>query len=300
MHKRISILQTIFRTHISNPSKHLTLLSKSSRMYIHMQRWHWACCLVRLKSQADRDAAVLELLQKLSQVYYFIAQDQMLGRISSMRITLGQISRQTLECAQFIKYHSEIKSFWNRLGKNIVSETTDAIQQYSDVLDALMQNLRDQVARNVSIHIHHTGEIHHLNCMIYAEDAGLDPRKECLEGMRTEILSQIMDWVNSTGDHVPRVLWLSGPAGKGKSAIAHTIAKWVHNVGGLVSCYCFDRLREADRRHEKIFYTITCHLADRDREMMRALADEFRTRTSICAIMQRISPSSGRILSLNH
>jgi hypothetical protein len=34
--------------------------------------------------------------------------------------------------------------------------------------------------------------------------------KECLEGTRTEILSEIIDWVNSTGDDVSRVLWLSG------------------------------------------------------------------------------------------
>jgi hypothetical protein len=69
------------------------------------------------------------------------------------------------------------------------------------------------------------------------------------------------------------VLWLSGPAGKGKSAIAHTIAKWFSDAGGLGSCYCFDRDREADRRHEKIFSTIARDLADRDSGMRRALVD---------------------------
>ncbi|KAG2366970.1 hypothetical protein BDR07DRAFT_1273031, partial [Suillus spraguei] len=108
--------------------------------------------------------------------------------------------------------------------------------------------------------------------MTYAEAAGLDTRKECLPGTRKEILSQITDWVNSTGDNVPRVLWLSGPAGKGKSAIAHTIAKWRKDVGGLGSCYCFDQQREADRRHEKIFSTVARDLADHDPEMRRELA----------------------------
>jgi len=69
------------------------------------------------------------------------------------------------------------------------------------------------------------------------------------------------------------VLWLSGPAGKGKSAIAHTIANWFSDAGGLGSCYCFDRDREADRRYEKIFSTIARDLADRDSGMRRALAD---------------------------
>ncbi|KAG1820715.1 hypothetical protein EV424DRAFT_881244 [Suillus variegatus] len=56
--------------------------------------------------------------------------------------------------------------------------------------------------------------------MAYAEGGGLDTSKQCLSGTCMEILSEITDWVNSTGDDVQRVLWSSGPAGKGKSAIA--------------------------------------------------------------------------------
>jgi ABC-type dipeptide/oligopeptide/nickel transport system ATPase subunit len=46
---------------------------------------------------------------------------------------------------------------------------------------------------------------------------------------------------------VPRILWLSGMAGKGKSAIAHTIANWSHERGGMRACFCFDRTREASK-----------------------------------------------------
>ncbi|KAG2065516.1 hypothetical protein BDR04DRAFT_950391, partial [Suillus decipiens] len=119
-----------------------------------------------------------------------------------------------------------------------------------------------------------------LGGITYAEGAGLDTRRECLQGTRIEILSQITEWVNSTGDNIPCVLWLSGPAGKGKSAIAHTIAKWVEGVGRLSSCYSFDRQREADRRHEKIFSTIARDLVDRDPEMRRALADAVQAANS--------------------
>src|ERR1700692_4796052 len=109
--------------------------------------------------------------------------------------------------------------------------------------------------------------------MIYAGGAGLDTTKQCLSVTRTDVLSQITEWINSSGDSVPRVMWLSGPAGKGKSAIAHTIANWFNETGGLGSCFCFDRHREADRRHEKIFSAIARDLADRDPGMKRALAD---------------------------
>ncbi|KAG2335673.1 WD40 repeat-like protein [Suillus weaverae] len=154
-------------------------------------------------AQADHDATVLKLLEKLSEVYSFITQDEMLGQISSMRAILGYISQQTRECAHLIKNYLETSNFCEcykllcsvpsqasaiitgkRLGKNAVSETTDTIQKYSDVYDRLMQNFRDQVAHDVAIHIHDIGthvhditihvhrmeEILNLSGMTYAPD----------------------------------------------------------------------------------------------------------------------------------
>ncbi|KAG2351750.1 hypothetical protein BDR07DRAFT_1441996 [Suillus spraguei] len=91
-----------------------------------------------------------------------------------------------------------------------------------------MQSLWDQVASDVVIPVHdiaiHVHDMEEIGPRRYdiADGAGLDTRKEkeCLEGTRTEILSQITDWVSSTGDNVPGVLRISGPAGKDKSAIA--------------------------------------------------------------------------------
>jgi hypothetical protein len=108
--------------------------------------------------------------------------------------------------------------------------------------------------------------------MEYVRGAGRNTAKNCLPGTREDILSEIKCWIRSTGEDVPRVLWLSGTAGKGKSAIAHTIANWSHERGGMRACFCFDRTREAERRHEKIFTTIARDLADCDITMRGALA----------------------------
>jgi hypothetical protein len=45
-----------------------------------------------------------------------------------------------------------------RLGKNILSETDDIVQQYSDTLDVLMQQFRDQVDRDVAVFVYRTGK----------------------------------------------------------------------------------------------------------------------------------------------
>jgi hypothetical protein len=112
--------------------------------------------------------------------------------------------------------------------------------------------------------------------MVYVDGAGRDTSKRCLPGTRKDILSEIQDWVDNTGEDMQRVFWLSGTAGKGKSAIAHTIANWFHERGRPVACFCFDRTQEAERRHDKIFTTIARDLADRDPIIRRTLASVVR------------------------
>ncbi|KAG1740549.1 uncharacterized protein EDB91DRAFT_355854 [Suillus paluster] len=103
-------------------------------------------------AQADRDAAVSGLLQKISEIYAFMTQDEALAKIESMVAIYGKIARQTLECADFITHYSETKSAWLRLGKNIVSETDAKIQSFSEALDSLMQQFRDQAIRDCCDH----------------------------------------------------------------------------------------------------------------------------------------------------
>ena len=54
--------------------------------------------------------------------------------------------------------------------------------------------------------------------------AGQEQRPKCYPGTRTEVLDKITDWVNDTHTE-SQFLWIYGPAGAGKTAIAETIAK---------------------------------------------------------------------------
>jgi hypothetical protein len=154
-----------------------------------------------------------------------------------------------------------------------------------------MQEFRDKMALTTVETVHRMGTLNFIfslsrlkfdnddsaedldvSGMEYVPGAGRNTSKNCIPGTREDILSEIKCWIRSTGDDVPRILWLSGTAGKGKSAIAHTIANWSHERGGMQACFCFDRTREAERRHEKIFTTIARDLADCDITMRGALA----------------------------
>ena len=117
--------------------------------------------------------------------------------------------------------------------------------------------------------------------MSYVGGAGFNTQKICLEGTRREILDEITSWVNCAEDDTPRIFWLHGNAGTGKSFISHTIAHRFKKIGRLGSCFCFDRTRMAQERDQRIFSTIARDLADRDEHMKTTLMDAFRGDNSL-------------------
>jgi hypothetical protein len=111
-----------------------------------------------------------------------------------------------------------------------------------------------------------------LSGIHYAEGARYYPEKGCLPGTRKEIIDEITQWINSpNGDAVPRIFFLSGVAGSGKSAIAHTIAQLFDQQGRLGSSYCFDCADQVNRRPSNLLSTIALDIADLDLQWKTSL-----------------------------
>ena len=70
-------------------------------------------------------------------------------------------------------------------------------------------------------------------------DERYDPPK-CHPHTRRAVLKKIMDWVKDA-NKVALFLWLYGPAGSGKSAIAQTIAELLEKAGLLAAAFFFSR-----------------------------------------------------------
>ena len=205
---------------------------------------------------------------------------------------LAEIAQVVQECAQFVVKYSETKSFCTsitsvlsyshgspiffiglRLGKNVLCETASKVVNYNSKLDKLMQDLRDQALLTVQYDVQQIQENLSLDFLAYAGGVGLIKDKKCLDGTRTDILDKVFDWVNNTDAAAPRIYWLYGQAGKGKSAIAHTIALQAQNLGMLGSCFCFSHVRQNEGLHVKIFPTIARDLADCDLRLRLLLAE---------------------------
>ena len=135
-----------------------------------------------------------------------------------------------------------------------------------------MREFRDRPIPNIQ---YGTKRIYYTtsNVLEHAERVGLNVAKKCLDGTRIEILNEIVDWINNEDVATPRIFWLHGQAGKGKSAIAHTIALHAQNFGMLGSCFCFSRVRHHEQLHTKLFPTIAHDLATRDLRV-RLILDE--------------------------
>ncbi|KIM78241.1 hypothetical protein PILCRDRAFT_824723 [Piloderma croceum F 1598] len=79
----------------------------------------------------------------------------------------------------------------------------------------------------------------------------------CQEGTRTEVLKKIKAWARNKNGR--RVCWLNGPAGSGKSTIAHTIAH--KNRKNLAFSFFFSRRHRERSDATKFFLTFAYQLA---------------------------------------
>jgi hypothetical protein len=109
---------------------------------------------------------------------------------------------------------------------------------------------------HVSQHI----DLGKLESAIDAEFESFSDRDEveCLQGTRTELLHQIMEWAFSPSSK--SIFWLKGMAGTGKSTISRTVARSAKNRNQLGASFFFKR-GEVDRGNAKKFFpTLTRRL----------------------------------------
>jgi hypothetical protein len=132
-----------------------------------------------------------------------------------------------------------------------------------------------------TLHIVHVGAEITLGDMPYAEGARYNSNKGCLPGTRRKLIEEIAEWVNNDAEDVPRVFLLSGMAGIGKSAIAHSLAHLFDEFGRLGSSYCFDRANPAKLRPDNLFSTIARDLADLDPERKSTLCQVIHGKTAL-------------------
>jgi hypothetical protein len=85
------------------------------------------------------------------------------------------------------------------------------------------------------------------------------PQPKCHPSTRERILQRILNWVES--DSCERILWLSGSAGTGKSAIAQTVSERCQRDGRLAATFFFFRTSSERNTSERLVATLAYQIA---------------------------------------
>jgi hypothetical protein len=104
----------------------------------------------------------------------------------------------------------------------------------------------------------------------------------CMPNTRTELLKEIWSWITSIDAETPaQILWLTGVAGAGKSAVAHTVGRRCQDYGLLTSCFFFDRDIPERNNPKALFSTIARDLADQCVDFSQYIARALESKRSL-------------------
>ena len=116
----------------------------------------------------------------------------------------------------------------------------------------------------------------------------------CQPETQTNVLSAIRAWANSTAD-TSCVCWLSGPAGTGKSTVAHTIAAEYDKNGRLAASFFFWR-KTGDRDDlNKLIATLAYQIAEKIPLAKEGMEENLRLKNDqepLTVLSDRFSKSS--------
>ncbi|KAJ7062052.1 hypothetical protein C8F01DRAFT_123553 [Mycena amicta] len=110
------------------------------------------------------------------------------------------------------------------------------------------------------------------------------PPPKCHPQTRVAVQEAVQSWAMSDSDweEAPNVLWLYGPAGAGKSAIAQTMAERWSASGDLAAAFFFARWRNGGGDGAKLFPTLAYQFALRSPDLRRLIGHAIEDDPGIC------------------
>ncbi|KAG9310836.1 hypothetical protein JVU11DRAFT_8689 [Chiua virens] len=224
-----------------------------------------------LVNQKDRDERILRLAGAMKDVFAFVENAEPLKAVQAHREHVTLLVRQVTECGYFIAEYAKHGSFWLRTAQYTFSDIDTKITDYGnklrDLKAAFLEGVNMQtgviVFRMMNV-MEFITESMDLKDIPYALSARYVQEKRCLPGTREGIIQEICDILNNPDETAPRLCLLTGVAGSGKSAVAHSIAQLYDEQERLGSSYCFLRSDVAKRNPQNLFSTIACDLSEKD------------------------------------
>ncbi|KAJ6505664.1 hypothetical protein C8R47DRAFT_133759 [Mycena vitilis] len=106
------------------------------------------------------------------------------------------------------------------------------------------------------------------------------PPPQCHPNTRMAVQDTIYSWAEAA--HAPRMMWLYGPAGGGKSAIAQTMAERWTEAECLGAAFFFARWRMGGSSGKTLFPTIAYQLAQHIPALRRSISEAVERDPAVC------------------
>ncbi|KAG8780932.1 hypothetical protein FRC12_022430 [Ceratobasidium sp. 428] len=130
--------------------------------------------------------------------------------------------------------------------------------------------------RRVSVQTIRTLEIDRMYAKLKPTDlAGYNPDYRCAEGTRLDPINELIDWAQKPKAS-PRLAWVHGPSGFGKSSIATSLCLWLDDRRTLASSVFCKRDIPELRDPRRVLTAIAYELARRWEPYRKALVTAFR------------------------
>lgn len=117
-------------------------------------------------------------------------------------------------------------------------------------------------------------------------NAGRHTHVSCFEGTREQVLLDIEKWIKNQELKTPRIFWLSGLAGIGKSTIARTIAEKAAGDGVLGGSFFFLRNDEKLGNITHLFPSLAYQLAKHHESYLSLIGTAIEKGTDIASMNQ--------------
>ncbi|KAG9103299.1 hypothetical protein FRC06_011491, partial [Ceratobasidium sp. 370] len=212
-----------------------------------------------LEQQAQLDANLDELIKSLARTIPSVDSVKDLAD-DNLGETVVDMLNLVEDVSLFILNFKPRRGFAWRAG--VGSDVQEKTQAYI----AKFEDLRKEFDTRVNVQSLRAAEIERMNAKLRelkpVDLAGYDPDRQCILGTRVGIIDELATWAQQSDDG-PRLAWVHGLAGLGKSSIATSVCVLLDAQGVLASSFFCQRDNLELRDPRRVLTTVAYGLASR-------------------------------------